>query len=151
MPPKTIYRSDEEDDIFSDEEECAYCTKIYKIKGMNRHLASCELKQKCLRSEKIDDLPPRRSYTKEERMYVWGKINGGAAESQCAICHRKTHRDDHTTWHMSHIISRSRGGTDELRNIRPICAKCNNAMRDIPLPVYSEMHGKKDTNRKLRI
>jgi HNH endonuclease len=40
------------------------------------------------------------------------------------------------TWHCSHVVAASLGGTDTVDNLRPCCASCNLSMGDTNLLVY---------------
>jgi 5-methylcytosine-specific restriction endonuclease McrA len=42
----------------------------------------------------------------------------------CQSCRRST-REHGVVLHVDHILPRSRGGTDELRNLQTLCLKCN--------------------------
>lgn len=61
------------------------------------------------------------------RKLVWERTNGENYKAACyAGC--GVILNCMTGWEMGHDEPRSKGGTDELDNLRPICFKCNRQM-----------------------
>ena len=61
-----------------------------------------------------------RSKTKTERLrQIWKKTNG-----ICSHCGKHTPGNLRT---VDHYIARANGGTDDLRNLMPLCKPCNKA------------------------
>jgi len=139
--------SNQENDL----EECTYCTKSFKKSGINRHLASCKKRKSSILAGKIRNPIPKRNYSYEERMIVWSRFNVDEEFVSCPFCRCRMYRDDTSTWHMSHVLARSRGGTNDLKNIRPICEKCNIKMGDAHMVVYSYMIDKPHVTKRFRI
>ena len=74
---------------------------------------------------------PRSSRSKgDRRKMVWKKSNG-----LCAHCGNHTSAQNQT---VDHIIPKSLGGTDDLRNLMPLCRKCNakRTTKDIDIERY---------------
>lgn len=69
----------------------------------------------------------RRSLPKAVREQVWLKINGKKYESKCYInwCKNKITVFD---FQVGHDIPKSKGGSDSVDNLKPICSRCNLSM-----------------------
>jgi 5-methylcytosine-specific restriction endonuclease McrA len=74
----------------------------------------------------------RRSRSKESipkaiREQVWLKYQGSAFEAKCTVtwCKNKINTFD---FHVGHNVPESKGGTLDITNLRPICARCNLSM-----------------------
>ena len=63
------------------------------------------------------------------RNQVWVQYNGPVFRKKCYIkwC---TNTIDVFNFHVGHNIPRSKGGTIELKNLRPLCSACNLSMSD---------------------
>ena len=63
------------------------------------------------------------------RQQVWIQYNGYVFNKKCNI---KWCKNDITVFnfHVGHNIPRSKGGTLELTNLKPICSNCNLSMSD---------------------
>lgn len=60
---------------------------------------------------------------------LWRTYYGALGELNCPVCATSLmDRGDRTTWHVSHVQARARGGANGFDNCRPVCAFCNRAM-----------------------
>lgn len=64
---------------------------------------------------------------------VYARCNG-----KCRMCGEKINFKKST---MYHVVPRSRGGTDDAKNLRLACKKCNNFRSNL---------SERDLNRKIR-
>jgi len=65
----------------------------------------------------------RKSFSQRDRSRVWEDQFGMVNKGICPICRKSViHRYD---FQMGHVRSLKQGGTNDLSNIIPICAKCN--------------------------
>jgi hypothetical protein len=73
--------------------------------------------------------PSNTRLNKNDRKLVWENTNGRAYDHKCYIdrCPKILCCMD-TDWHMGHNIPRSEGGSNDIENLFPICAGCNNSM-----------------------
>lgn len=69
-----------------------------------------------------------QTYANAMRRDVWLAFFGPHYLQACFCC-RKNDLKFFDSWHISHFISRAKGGSDELSNLRPACAQCNLTMR----------------------
>ena len=71
---------------------------------------------------------------------VWYKYIGESiGKTKCMCCNlRDIWQNDH---HCGHIQAESKGGKNELQNLRPICAKCNQGMRNTHMIEYQRSQG----------
>jgi len=72
---------------------------------------------------------PRKAFTKAERQLVWEKRNKGMYYGKCFVTGCPTCIN---VWdfEVAHNIPHSMGGSDEIKNLEPLCRACNNSMRD---------------------
>lgn len=68
------------------------------------------------------------------RITVWETWLGEVYKAKCPICAKDIKCMD--SWDASHIIASSKGGTNDLENLRPLCHTCNVGMRDMHMVVY---------------
>lgn len=61
------------------------------------------------------------------RQDVWDNYIGeDIGKIKCPLCQRTEIRP--LQFHCAHVIARSKGGSDDLSNLRPICSSCNSSM-----------------------
>lgn len=61
------------------------------------------------------------SYSREDLDLIFESTDG-----RCHLCWKKLSRRSYArTWEIDHSVSRDRGGTDYLRNLKPACISCN--------------------------
>lgn len=68
----------------------------------------------------------RKPIPKKLRGEVWKMHFGTSTEGGCYCCKKGLSAFD--DWHAGHILARSRGGTDTIDNLRPVCGSCNLSM-----------------------
>ena len=74
------------------------------------------------------------SFSKETRNKVFDKNNG-----HCALCGKQLVRENYGVkvgrgkWQIDHSKPESKGGTDHMNNLLPMCTKCNNSKADMTL------------------
>jgi hypothetical protein len=70
------------------------------------------------------------SFTKKEREQVWKETYEDAKVGICSIsgCNCKLYLEKKYGFQLGHIISKYNKGSDELANVKPICANCNQQM-----------------------
>lgn len=71
--------------------------------------------------------------SKSLRREVWNKYCGKENVGWCYTCGKKI---TFKKWHCSHVISRARGGMDNVENLRPCCPHCNLSMQTHNLYSY---------------
>jgi len=74
----------------------------------------------------------RPNISPELRKSVWEKEFGANSDANCPVifCDTRIYRNDSNSWESGHKISHYNCGSTELNNLRPICKKCNNKMKE---------------------
>lgn len=112
---------------------CVWCQK-----DSSRHMAPGKKKD----SKKI---PGHRktTFTQAERQQCWRHHFGKCYEHRCYVRWCRN-RIDVYNFHMGHNVPESKGGERDLRNLRPICANCNQGMGDrMTIDEWSDLHAPK--------
>ena len=80
----------------------------------------------------------RPSISPELRASVWEKEFKSKSDGGCPIfeCSNRLYRNDSTTWESGHIKSHFNNGETTLDNLRPICKKCNNEMKETNWDIF---------------
>lgn len=73
------------------------------------------------------------SLSKAVRNNVWTLIFGEIFKGSCQVCSREIKI---TEYECGHIISKAKGGLDDIDNLLPICRPCNNSMKTSNLYAY---------------
>lgn len=79
------------------------------------------------------------------REQVWVRYLGNVCRTKCPIlwCNNQISAFD---FHVGHNIPESKGGTLDIKNLRPICARCNLSMSDnYTIDEWNKFEGKTDT------
>jgi len=85
----------------------------------------------------------KKRFTKAEREQCWRHHFGKCYEHRCYVRWCRN-RIDVYNFHMGHNKPESQGGSSDLRNLRPICANCNQGMGDrMTIDEWNAMHEKK--------
>lgn len=71
----------------------------------------------------------KKNIPKAIREQVWLNIIGKKYESKCYISWCKNTMDVFN-FHVGHDLPESKGGTLDINNLKPICARCNLSMSD---------------------
>lgn len=71
----------------------------------------------------------KKNIPKAIREQVWLTIIGPKYESKCYISWCKN-KIDVFNFHVGHDLPESKGGTLDINNLKPICARCNLSMSD---------------------
>lgn len=80
----------------------------------------------------------RKAIPKAVKDLVWNKyIGANKTEGPCYVC-RQTIRI--TRFHAGHNKAQSKGGSDRIENLRPICSTCNTSMGTTSIEVFKRRH-----------
>ena len=93
----------------------------------------------------------RRKIPASVKQAVWAKYIGmSRAEGKCYVCKRTIHITD---FELGHNRAISKGGSDKITNLRPICKSCNTAMGSMAIETYKQRYfsrAKKKVKRKIK-
>ena len=85
-----------------------------------------------------DEPRRRKSIPKAVKNSVWAKyIGANKAEGACYVCKRTIHITD---FDVGHNKARSKGGSDNISNLRPICRTCNTSMGTQSIESFKAKH-----------
>lgn len=88
---------------------------------------------------------------KHVRDEVWRRYIGmDKAEGKCYVCGRTIHITD---FEVGHNRAVSKGGSDKVTNLRPICKGCNRSMGTMSIEAFKRKYflkSKKKTARKIK-
>ncbi len=90
----------------------------------------------------------RKHIPKSIRNIVWKKYNGQRYNGRCFVCPNKINTH---TFHLGHVVAFSRGGSDKISNLRPICSSCNLSMKDMNLYDFKKRYIGRSPTRRWRI
>ena len=77
---------------------------------------------------------------KRIRDLVWNTyIGDNVAQSKCCCCSTKV--ISMQDFHCGHVIARSKGGSNEIDNLRPICHSCNLSMNNTSMFEFMKRYG----------
>lgn len=77
----------------------------------------------------------RKRFSERERLTVWNREFGHSIDrANCPIC--KNNEISRTNFAMGHKKSLANNGTNDLKNIRPICHNCNSMMGEMNMNEY---------------
>ena len=68
-----------------------------------------------------------QTHNANSRLNVWLAYFGPTYTEKCFCCHRNTLKY-FDSWHVAHFVAQSKGGSDKISNLRPVCAQCNLTM-----------------------
>lgn len=113
-------------------------TKSNKSKPMNRIKKLVNAPLKVIKQTLSTTTVKRRKLPYGLRSNVWTKYNGEVFNAKCYVdfCEQIVNP---FTFEVGHDIPVSKGGTDSISNLRPICRNCNNSMsNNYTIAEYSE-------------
>jgi 5-methylcytosine-specific restriction endonuclease McrA len=85
-----------------------------------------------------DSQPRRKSIPKAVKVIVWGKyIGSDKAEGKCYVCKRTISITD---FDLGHNKAVSKGGGNNISNLRPICRTCNTSMQTTSIETFKARH-----------
>jgi len=71
---------------------------------------------------------------------VWTKYFGNVFKHHC-YCYKTIVLEVLGAWHRAHVIAKSKGGSDHISNLRPICAGCNHEMSTSNMNDFMALRG----------
>jgi len=77
----------------------------------------------------------RRKIPKGVKQELWKKYFGKKYTGKCYVCSNPIHITD---FEAGHNRSLSKGGSDRITNLRPICGSCNNSMSTMSIETYKK-------------
>lgn len=89
---------------------------------------------------------------KKQRYTLWYHYYGTNKIGNCFCCMCTLNLDD-PAWHRGHVLSDYDGGEKSLENLRPICAKCNLAMKQQHMyryMIYNETNGCRNLSKGIK-
>jgi len=82
--------------------------------------------QETLPEAKLEEKPAKKIPAKV-RNDVWNiYIGDNIAQHKCLCCKKTTIKN--VEFECGHVVAKSKGGGDEIQNLRPICSSCNKSM-----------------------
>jgi 5-methylcytosine-specific restriction endonuclease McrA len=91
---------------------------------------------------------PRKRIPKAKRRAIWVKYVGEYIfKAKCLCCNSNT--IDPFTFESGHIEAHSKGGSDDISNLVPICSICNRDMGDQNLKIFMQQQFKLVLNNVL--
>jgi len=88
----------------------------------------------------------RRKIPESVKEAVWAKYIGmDKTVGKCYVCNKPVHFTDFEVGHNRAI---SKGGSDKVTNLRPICRSCNRSMRNMSIEAYKKKYFSKPKPKK---
>jgi len=88
----------------------------------------------------------RSKIPKGVRVDVWNKYVGkDKVEGKCFVCNKPIRI---TNFEVGHNKAVSKGGSDRITNLRPICRKCNLSMGTMSIEAYKKKYYSKTKGKK---
>lgn len=79
----------------------------------------------------------RRTIPKTLKMSIWKKYNGKKYNGKCYVCKKNINTHQFEAGHVKPV---SKGGSDRIENLRPICMGCNRSMGNRNLYSYKKQY-----------
>jgi 5-methylcytosine-specific restriction endonuclease McrA len=109
-----------------------------KILSSSLSTSVCNARKKTNKKSNVNiNVNRRRKLPYGLRANVWTKYNGEVFNAKCYVefCEQVV---TPFTFEVGHDIPVSKGGSDSITNLRPICRNCNNSMsNDYTIAEYS--------------
>jgi hypothetical protein len=102
---------------------------IVLILEVDKFVGESKIKKYLKNSNKTSQMPPKQKIPKALREQVWLHYIGKQYETKCPIvwC---TNKINVYNFHVGHNVPESKGGTLDIKNLKPICSSCNLSMND---------------------
>ncbi len=84
-----------------------------------------------------DKTGKRKTIPKTIKVELWKRYNGKKYYGKCFVCGKKI---DIHHFEAGHVIPASKGGSDKISNLRPICFGCNRSMGNMNLYEYKKRY-----------
>lgn len=91
---------------------CSVCRKHFTERTLKKYSGKCG---KCAN--------PDAQNTRSHRQMIWVREFGHTETRKCPLC--GINDVDPFTFEKGHDIARARGGSTDIRNMRPVCRTCN--------------------------
>jgi HNH endonuclease len=101
-----------------------YSHKTFRIAGSNKVLYDNVMK--IISKYRAQVGGKRKTIPKAKRTELWDKYFKDKRIGSCLVCNCQL--DVVGTWEAGHVIAYSKGGSDDLENLRPVCQRCNRSM-----------------------
>ena len=89
-----------------------------------------------------DESTPRKAFTQRDRMAIWDREFGPDTDrAKCPICKRTEISRNHFA--IGHKKALAKGGSNTIRNVRPICHSCNSMMGTMSMADYIKKYAPK--------
>jgi phage FluMu protein Com len=82
-----------------------------------------------------EETTPRKAFTQRDRMAIWDREFGPNKDrAKCPLCKRNEISRNHFA--IGHKKALAKGGSNSIRNVRPICHSCNSMMSTMNMADY---------------
>lgn len=79
----------------------------------------------------------RKAIPKSVRDTVWKIYNGNKMQGKCYVCKEPI---SYKNFDLGHVIPIARGGSNRIKNLRPICRSCNNSIGTQNLEAFKKKY-----------
>lgn len=79
----------------------------------------------------------RKKLSPKTRQTTWETYIGNSIEGKCWSCDRPI---CYSNWHAGHVKAHSKGGSDTVDNLRPLCPPCNWSMSNMHMAKFIRKH-----------
>lgn len=93
---------------------CSVCKKHFTERTLKKYQGKCG---KCAKPDSLN--------TRSHRQMIWAREFGHIEKKKCPLC--GINDIDPFTFEKGHDVARARGGSDDIKNMRPVCRTCNSS------------------------
>jgi 5-methylcytosine-specific restriction endonuclease McrA len=114
-------------------------TQTLNMSSKNKYSAKTNIEQNKNNANNASNTTKRRKLPYGLRYNVWQKYNGDVFNAKCYVdfCNQIVNP---FTFEVGHDIPASKGGSNSITNLRPICRNCNNSMSNVyTITEYSKL------------